>query len=124
MEKLIEFLIDRKLEEEVYESSITGTFWYNTSSLNAYKVIDSEEIVLLAESHELEELWSNDEKLMAYKLFENEAEYDEFIEECKDGLHYGDFNFTSNVFHELEDVDEDDVNRYIERYDLWEYISD
>ncbi|MEA5299259.1 hypothetical protein [Vibrio parahaemolyticus] len=124
MEKLIEFLINRKLEEEVYESCITGTFYYRTTSLYAYKVIDSEEIVLLAESHELEELWSNDEKLMAYKLFENEAEYDEFIEECKDELHYGDFNFTSNVFHELEDVDEDDVNRYIERYDLWKHISD
>ncbi|EGQ8277582.1 MULTISPECIES: hypothetical protein [Vibrio] len=124
MEKLIEFLIDRKLEEEIYESSITGTFYYRTTSLYAYKVIDSEEIVLLAESSELEELWSNDEKLMAYKLFENEAEYDEFIEECKGGLHYGDFNFTSNVFHELEDVDEDDVNRYIERYDLWKHISD
>ncbi|TOA02978.1 hypothetical protein [Vibrio parahaemolyticus] len=122
MEKLIEFLINKKLEEEVYESSITGAFYYRTTSLNAYKVIDSEEIVILAESHELEELWSNDDKLMAYRLFENEAEYDEFIDECRDGLHYGDFNFTSNVFHELEDVDEDDVNRYIERHDLWEYI--
>ncbi|HBN6204826.1 TPA: hypothetical protein L3M66_003443 [Vibrio parahaemolyticus] len=124
MEKLIEFLINRKLEEEVYESSITGTFYYRTTSLNAYKVIDSEEIVILAESHELEELWSNDDKLMAYRLFENEAEYDEFIEECKDGLHYGDLNFTSNVFHELEGVDEEDVRDYINCKDLWDRIED
>ncbi|MDG2843774.1 hypothetical protein P7M39_17625 [Vibrio parahaemolyticus] len=124
MEKLIEFLINRKLEEEVYESSITGTFWYNTSSLNAYKVIDSEEIVILAESHELEELWSNDDKLMAYRLFENEAEYDEFIDECRDGFHYGDFNFTFNVFDGLERVDEEDVRDYINCKDLWDRIKD
>ncbi|HHK8643323.1 TPA: hypothetical protein ACQYFB_004795 [Vibrio parahaemolyticus] len=124
MEKLIEFLINRKLEEEVYESSITGTFYYRTTSLNAYKVIDSEEIVILAESHELEELWSNDDKLMAYRLFENEAEYDEFIDECRDGYHYGDFNFTFNVFDELERVDEEDVNEYINYNDLWDRIED
>ncbi len=124
MEKLIEFLINRKLEEEVYESSITGTFYYRNISLNAYKVIDSEEIVILAESHELEELWSNDDKLMAYRLFENEAEYDEFIEECKGGLHYGDFNFTFNVFDGLERVDEEDVRDYINCKDLWDRIED
>ncbi|BDP34961.1 MULTISPECIES: hypothetical protein [Vibrio] len=124
MEKLIEFLIDRKLEEETYDSGITGTFYYRATDLNAYKVIDSEEIVILAESYELAEAWSNDEKLMAYKLFENEAEYDEFIEECKEGLHYGDLDFTSRLFHELNSVYEDDLNRYIDRYDLWDHISD
>ncbi|HCE1745690.1 TPA: hypothetical protein NGS33_003391 [Vibrio parahaemolyticus] len=124
MEKLIEFLINKKLEEEVYESSITGAFYYRTTSLNAYKVIDSEEIVILAESHELEELWSNDDKLMAYRLFENEAEYDEFIDECRDGFHYGDFNFTFNVFDGLERVDEEGVRDYINCKDLWERIED
>ncbi|HCG7256753.1 TPA: hypothetical protein NJ372_003809 [Vibrio parahaemolyticus] len=127
MEKLIEFLIDRKLEQN--GSSITHTFYYNTVSLELYKVIGSEEVVILAESHVEEEFWSNDNKLVAYRVFKNESEYDEFFEECRtlengELLYLNDFQSTINVFRELEEVEIEDVNRYIERYDLWEYIND
>ncbi|HCG6547893.1 TPA: hypothetical protein NJ175_001688 [Vibrio parahaemolyticus] len=126
MEKLIEFLIDRKLEQN--GSSITHTC-YNAVSLALYKVIGSEEVVILAESYEEEEFWSNDNKLVAYRVFKNESEYDEFFEECRtlengELLYLNDFQATINVFRELEEVEIEDVNRYIERYDLWEYIND
>ncbi|TOO55111.1 hypothetical protein, partial [Vibrio parahaemolyticus] len=83
----------------------------------------------LAESHVEEEFWSNDNKLVAYRVFKNESEYDEFFEECRtlengELLYLNDFQSTINVFRELEEVEIEDVNRYIERYDLWEYISD
>ncbi|ENK2023299.1 hypothetical protein AB3A32_002627 [Vibrio alginolyticus] len=123
MEKLIEFLIDRKLEQE--GSSVTHTFYYNTVSLELYKVIDSEEVVILAESHVEEEFWSDDNKLVAYRVFENEAEYDEFFEECRtlesgEQLHLNDFQLTINVFRELKEVEREDVNGYIEYYELYE----
>ena len=75
------------------------------------------------------ESWSDDASLVAYRHFNDNAEYEEFIEECRSAdentyLNYNDFEFTERVFDELKSVEQETVNSYINAYNLWNELED